>query len=109
MRGIPIFTDEFDEFRIDHDSLVDFDRPRLGISLGIVDGDFDFQRPEGRTAKLFCYLRVSGERTAANVEPKRFVIAESRRFDYQRVSLPLSDRITVPPRLDIVFFRQRPA
>src|SRR5262245_16810906 len=107
VRGVSIFTNEFDQLGVRHDPLIDFDRPRFRVRLGIIDGDGDFQASVIWTAEALGYLGGIGHRTAANVKP--LAVVETGGFDHKSVAFPMPDRVAVVPGFDIIFVREFPA
>src|ERR1700735_1795700 len=95
-----LLADEFDQISIEHDPLMDLDRPGLRISLRVFHGDFDFEMPIIGPLETFRHFAGFSQRTPLNVEP--YVVSETSRLYHQRVAIPLTDRIAIPPRLRIL-------
>src|SRR5689334_22500431 len=101
MRGVSFFTDEFNEFCIEKDTLIYLHGPRLRVGLGIVHGDFNFKVPEGGTAEFLSDHRFVAERAALNVKP-HILIDEARGLDDESVAFPFSNRVAIPSGLNIL-------
>jgi hypothetical protein len=76
-----------------------------GKCLGVVDGDFHFQRSEVGAAQAFGHARRFGQWVAPHIEPQ--IVAETDGLDHQRVVFPVRHRVAVPGWLRI--FGQRAA
>src|SRR5437763_1058158 len=94
-----IDADELDHFIVCDDALLHSDGPRLGIRLGIVDSDFDFQVTVIRPAESLHHLCGISQWIADNIEPD--FINETSCFNDQRISVPLSYRVAIPPGLRV--------
>src|SRR5690242_5329539 len=92
-----LLANELDQFRVEHDPLVNRDGPRLGVGLGIVDGDLDFQMSEIRTPETLDDPAGLGQRAALYIQPAH--IFEVRRLDGERLAFPVASRVAEPPRL----------
>ena len=105
--GVVFPTDELDQFIVGHQTLVRSYGPRPGIGLGIVHGHFDIESPVVGPADALRHMRFVGHRAAVFIDPR--VIQEAGRLHHQRVAFPPSNRVAVPPGLNIVFIGQRTA
>src|SRR5262245_13731744 len=106
VRGVPVLTDELDQLLVEHDTLVQSHRKRLGIGLRIIDRHFDFKRAEIWAAESLDDSSFIGQRVAVHVEPD--TVNEARRLDNESISLPLSDGVAIPPGLRIVVGERTP-
>src|SRR6185312_8765090 len=104
---ILIYTHELTQLRVRHEAAVDDGIERFRIGLRIVDRDLDLEVAEVQPADALGELRRARQRAAAHVEPA--VIHQPRRFDDERVAVPVADRVAVVPGIDVVFLRQRAA
>src|SRR5207249_2292746 len=95
VRGVSVFADEFNQLGIEHDTLIDFDGPRLRVRLWIVHGDRDFQASIVRPLETLGHFRGIAERAPADIKP--LVVGEAGRFDDKGIAFPMTDRIAVPP------------
>src|SRR5262245_47391955 len=87
LEGLLVFqTDLVDQVSVDHDFLLQGDRPRLSVSLGIIDRDLDLKVSEVRTPDLLTYFRRFGQHTSIPVNPG--VVAKSDRVYYQGIAGP---------------------
>lgn len=82
-------TNKIDQIRIGLEQLIHLDRPRLGVRLGIVDGDLDFQTPEVQPAEPLSDFACVRQRVGVRVEPNP--VAKADRYVYQPVAVPFSD------------------
>src|SRR5262245_42014079 len=103
MCRVPIFTDKFNQLRVRHDALIDFNRPRFRVCLWIVDRDLDFETSIVGAPKTLGHFSGIGHRTAANIEP--LPVVESCSLDHESVPFPMSDGVAVVPGLHIIFIR----
>src|ERR1700682_2993402 len=91
-----VIANVFEHFRIGSQLKPDIFSPWLGVSLGVIDGDLNAQMPEvGACEALGDMHRVAVGMTCV-IQPAPVV--ESSGIDNQRVSLPLTSRITIPGR-----------
>jgi len=97
--SLVFLADELDQLVVRHQSLIELHRPRFGVSLGIVDGHFDFERAVIDAPESFDHLSCVGQRTSVDVEPT--AVAKAARLDDQCVAFPTARRIAEPPRLSI--------
>src|SRR5262245_55023687 len=97
--GVAILADELDQFRVEHNTLVDSDGKRLGVGLGIVDGHIDFEVSEIGPSKTFDRFSGIGQRVPVDIQPAG--IAEVRGLHNKRVTLPLANRVTIPPGIGV--------
>src|SRR4029079_7292904 len=87
-------TDFVNEFGIRRELLSQGHRPRFRIRLGVVDRDLDLEMSKVGSADSLPNLGRLGNHAAVPVDPR--VIAESNRFDHQRVIRPRAGRIPLP-------------
>src|SRR5690349_1549624 len=69
VRLLVLQTELVDELGVHFKSLPHLHGERAGIHLRIVDGDFEFERPEVRPAHPLGHLRPVAHRAAAHVDP----------------------------------------
>lgn len=62
-------TDVIQQLRIEHDHLVECDRPRLRVHLWIIDRDVNLQASEIHAAEPFRYLRGFRQRLMEKLQP----------------------------------------
>jgi hypothetical protein len=99
-------TDELDELGIGHEALLQRERERLGECPAVVDRHLNLQRAEVEAPEAFGQPQhVAGGR-AVFIDPR--LILEALGLHHQRVALPTTHGIAVPPGLDIAV-RQPPA
>src|SRR5437867_7394678 len=99
MRRIFINADELDHFLVQQDALLHGNGPWLRVRFLIVNGDFDFEVPEVWPAKSFGYFRSISQRIADDIEPT--LVDETIRLDDERISVPFSYRVSIPPRFRV--------
>src|SRR5215471_2815464 len=99
-------ADELDELVVRHQTLRELHRPRMGVRLGIIDGDLDVERAVVDAVDALGRFSRVRQRAAVDVQPA--AVAESTRFDHERVADPLARRVAEPPRLGLTGW-QRPA
>src|SRR5688572_6166587 len=108
-----LVTDELDQLLVGHEALIDADRPWFRVCLRIIDRQVDLQVSERRPTDALGEPHLLTVRTAVHVEPAVvravFGAAQVVGFDNQRVSLPASDGVPVPPRLRFALRRERAA
>ncbi len=73
-------ADELDQLRIQHDALMHGDGPWLGVSLGIVKSDFNYQVSVVGPAEALNQFDGLSQWAALDVEPSQ--IAEARGFHH---------------------------
>src|SRR5947209_17977491 len=71
---------------------VNRNRPWSGIRLGIVERELNIHVPKVAAAEAFGHMQGFRMRVAAEIKP-RFIV-KARRFDHERVALPMTDRIS---------------
>ena len=106
VRRISFLTDEFNQFGVGVDALIQFDGPGLRVRLRIVDRDLDFKVAVVRTPEPLGDFAGRSQRATANIQPD--VVNETGCFDDQSVPFPLSYRVAVPPGFGILA-RQGPS
>ena len=70
-----------EHLRIRHKGQFDVDRPRTGVSLGIVDGDFNLQVAAVRPAEPLCDFRGIGQGTACRIQS--LIVTETDAGDFE--------------------------
>src|SRR5215831_893583 len=104
-RSLVFRADEFNQLAARNDLLIQADGERLGVGLGIVDSDVDSQRAVAHPLKSFGERRLIRQRRSPDVQPA--AVSEACRDDDQRIALPVTHTIAVPPRLYVVVLRLR--
>src|SRR5881397_2696092 len=99
MHSVFVNADELDEFIIKQDALLHGNSPRLGVSFGIVNGDFDLQIPEIWPMESLGDFRRIGQRVADDIQPT--LVDETARLNHESIAFPSSDRVSIPPRLGV--------
>src|SRR5688572_4257865 len=102
-----LIANELDELLIEQHLMAHTNRERFRVSLWIIDGHVNLEMAEIRPSPTLDELALRRQRAAVYVEPT--VVTKADRFDDERVALPTTDGITVPPRLQLFVDRgQRP-
>src|SRR5262245_65470409 len=96
MRGVPFFTDEFDEVGVQHESLGHLDRPRFSVSLGIIDRDFDFEDPIIDPTEFIGHFGRIGQWCSLDIEPD--YVPKAAHLANHSVALSLSYVLSVRSR-----------
>ena len=92
-----VCADRFDQFLIRKKIQPgEFDGPRSGIRLRVVNGDFQIDVPEVATRVAFGDVRRFGLGVPIHVEPA--LIIKGVGLDDQGIALPLANRVTVVGR-----------
>src|SRR5262245_51190086 len=99
MHCIFLNADELDRFLVQQDALLHGNGPWLRVRFRIVDRNFDFEAPEVRPAESLCDFRSIRQRIADDIQPT--LIDETTRLDDERISVPSSYRVSIPPRFDL--------
>src|SRR6187200_1529957 len=97
-------TDEFNQFLVRHDPLVHADSPWTRIELRVVHRDVDFHPSVVHAPESFRELCHVAQWRPNDIEPA--TVSQPRGFDDERVTVPLANRVSIPPGLRIVV-RQR--
>ena len=104
-----LVADELDRFVV-QESLIDADRERLRVRLGVVNRHVDFELSEHGTAESLSEARLVAVWAAAHVEPAvvgtGFIAAQIVRLDDERIAFPSPDRVAVPPGLRFPLWRK---
>src|SRR5215468_7465566 len=87
-------TDVVQQIGIELENLVQLNGPRLGICLGVVHGDFDFQMAVVRAAYAFCHFGGIRDRITGGIEPDP--VSKAGGLYYQGVAFPLPGRVAHP-------------
>src|SRR6185312_1852309 len=89
-----IRTDEIQQVRVECDRLVEFDGPRFGVGLRVVNGDFYVHVAEVAAVETLGDPGGVRQRVAGGVEPDS--VTETVALDHQRVPFPFAARVAVP-------------
>src|SRR5262245_48100639 len=95
-----LMADELDELLSGVQLLVYADGEVVCVRRWIFDSYIDVQGAVIKALEALRELAGAGERAALNVEPH--VVAKSHGFDYQRVAIPMANRIAIPPGLQVL-------
>src|SRR5688500_6164428 len=99
-RLLVFVTNELDELGIGEQALVYANRKGFFVSCWIFYGYVDLQRAVIESAEALRQLALAGQLAALHVEPD--VVTEADGLDDERVAVPASRRIAVPPGLQLV-------
>src|SRR3954451_2357900 len=106
-----LVADELDDLVVWRDLLVDAERDRPGVGLGVLEGDVDFQFAVSGAAEALDEFRLLRVRAAAHVEPSvvgaRLRSPQVVRLDHERVAFPSAYGVPVPERLDTTLSGER--
>src|SRR5215475_1908188 len=99
VRRIFINADELDHFLVQQDALLNGNGPWLCVRFGVVDCDFDLEATEIWPAESFGHFRSISQGIADDIQPT--LVDEMTRLNDERISVPSSHRVSIPPRLGI--------
>ena len=89
-----VLADILDHVGVGEKLVMQRKRPRLGVRLRIVNGNFDVHVPEVGAAEAFDGVQGFGMRTAAVIEPA--LVIETPGINLEPVAVPLADGIAEP-------------
>src|SRR5262245_65426071 len=98
-----LVADELDHLGVHLDLLIHSDGERLGIGLWIIDRNVDLEPAKTRPSIALANRCLIRQRAAAHIEPA--VISEVVRLGDERVTVPMTNRISIPPRRRIALLR----
>src|SRR4029077_19875525 len=89
-RSFVLVANIFKKLCVERDAQIARRRPRAGVSLGVVDGELNFEPSKVRPTDSLGDPALRGERIALQVEPQ--TVLESGGLHDQRVALPAARR-----------------
>src|SRR6185295_1001328 len=92
-------ADELDELGIRHQALLDREGKWPSERLGVVHRDLDLERADIEPPKAFGHFQLVARRCAVLVDPR--LIPEARGLNDERVALPVTGGVPIPPRLNV--------
>src|SRR5262245_12614658 len=108
-----LIAHRLDRLFVSQQPLIDSHRKRLLKRLRIADRHVDLELSKAGPPKTFDESRLIAVRSPAYIEPpiRRTGVSAAQivRFNDERVSLPVADRVSVPPGLRLALRRKLPA
>jgi hypothetical protein len=98
-------AEEFENVGVGEEAVGELNGERPSVHLGIVKSHLDIEVAEVAPVVALRDVQSFAVRVAHDIEPG--LVIEAAGLDYQRVTLPLSDRVAEPSRFGVL--RKRPA